>query len=511
MIYPDFDDPLRQAMRREVELLFDTIVREDRSITELLTADYTFVNERLAALRHPECLRQPVPAYHARPPTSPSGLLGKGAFLTTSSKPERTSPGDARQVGHGEHARHEPPIRRRTCRRCPPRAADARERAEPTMRQKMRTTGCVPTARQCHVLMDPIGFALEPFDGIGLLAASRRDSRSTPPATFDNTKVDGPVELREWLAASTGPVRDRGHREADDYALGRGLEPRHAARAQAIARDCRERGSRFSALVLGIVNSAVPHEYEGPGWRHPVGSTGTGSAEPKSRTGGEADHVHHEEAHPPADVPAGRRCNAGAAAARCHGSGEHPLGADRGRTQEPLRRHLLSRTAAPGYWEPEGTRSRRSCRTSWSRSKNSRTDGGDEGLWSQSAEPPEGTTGSDHWVAAAFLTAIKPKKTAGSDATVGSPTIDQRIARRSVRTRCCRRCSSACEDPNSSSSNCGEGYSCAYTNSISWVGLPTPHDEPCMRTSPLPMELNPQVVFERLFGSGATPEFARSG
>jgi hypothetical protein len=64
----------------------------------------------------------------------------------------------------------------------------------------------------------------------------------------------------------------------------------------------------------------------------------------------------------------------------------------------------------------------------------------------------------------------------------------------------------AVEDPNSSSSNCGEGYSCSYTNSISWVELPTPENEPAPRTSPLPMELNPQVVFERLFGSGATPE-----
>jgi len=64
----------------------------------------------------------------------------------------------------------------------------------------------------------------------------------------------------------------------------------------------------------------------------------------------------------------------------------------------------------------------------------------------------------------------------------------------------------ACEDPNSSSSNCGEGYSCSYTNSISWVDLPTPENETVPRTSPLPMELNPQVVFERLFGSGSTPE-----
>ena len=128
------------------------------------------------------------------------------------------------------------------------------------------------------------------------------------------------------------------------------------------------------------------------------------------------------------------------------------------------------------------------------------------GIWSKSAEPPEGTTGSDHWVAAAFLTGIKPRKTAGSDATVGSPTIDQIIARKIGQETLLPSLQLAVEDPNSSSSNCGEGYSCSYTNSISWIDLPTPANEPMERTSPLPMELNPQVVFERLFGSGATPE-----
>jgi len=128
------------------------------------------------------------------------------------------------------------------------------------------------------------------------------------------------------------------------------------------------------------------------------------------------------------------------------------------------------------------------------------------GLWAKSAEPPEGTTGSDHWVAAAYLTGIKPRKTAAADATVGSPTIDQIIAQKIGADTLLPSLQLSVEDPNSSSSNCGEGYSCSYTNSISWVGLPTPSTEPLMRTAPLPMELNPQVVFERLFGGGGTPE-----
>jgi hypothetical protein len=117
------------------------------------------------------------------------------------------------------------------------------------------------------------------------------------------------------------------------------------------------------------------------------------------------------------------------------------------------------------------------------------------GLHSRSAEPPPGVTGADHWVAAAFLCANKPKKTAGADVYAGT-TIDQIIAQRIGRDTLMPSMQLAVEDPGANSSNCGEGYSCTYTNTISWA---TP-------TSPLPMELNPQVVFERMFGDGSTVE-----
>ena len=128
------------------------------------------------------------------------------------------------------------------------------------------------------------------------------------------------------------------------------------------------------------------------------------------------------------------------------------------------------------------------------------------GLWSESAEPPAGTTGSDHWVAAAYLAGFKPRKTTGSDSTVFSATIDQQIALKVGQDSLMPSLQLAVEDPGTNSSSCGEGYSCAYTNSISWVELPKQPLETEIRTKPLPMELNPQVVFERLFGSGATPE-----
>jgi len=115
------------------------------------------------------------------------------------------------------------------------------------------------------------------------------------------------------------------------------------------------------------------------------------------------------------------------------------------------------------------------------------------GLWSQSAEPPPGTTGADHWVAAAFMCANKPKKTTGADIYDGT-TIDQMIAQKIGQESLIPSLQFALEDPGANSSNCGEGYSCAYTNSISWTSP----------TQPLPMELDPQVAFERLFGAGGS-------
>lgn len=117
------------------------------------------------------------------------------------------------------------------------------------------------------------------------------------------------------------------------------------------------------------------------------------------------------------------------------------------------------------------------------------------GLHATSSEPPPGETGADHWVAAAFLCAEKPKKTAGADVRAGH-TIDQIIAAKIGRETLLPSLEISVEDPGSGSSNCGEGYSCVYTNTISWASPSTP----------LPMELNPQVVFERMFGSGSSPQ-----
>src|SRR5438128_7119938 len=151
---------------------------------------------------------------------------------------------------------------------------------------------------------------------------------------------------------------------------------------------------------------------------------------------------------------------------------------------------------APGYWVPNKVGANPDFPFNWKPLEPYR----DQvtilsGLHSRSAEPPPGVTGADHWVAAAFLCANKPKKTAGADVYAGT-TIDQMIAEKIGQDNLMPSMQLAVEDPGANSSNCGEGYSCTYTNTISWSSP----------TQPLPMELNPQVVFERMFGDGSTVE-----
>src|SRR5205823_1637559 len=151
---------------------------------------------------------------------------------------------------------------------------------------------------------------------------------------------------------------------------------------------------------------------------------------------------------------------------------------------------------APGYWVPEKVGDNPDFPFNWKPLEPFR----DHvtilsGLHSRSAEPPPGATGADHWVAAAFLCANKPRKTAGADIYAGT-TIDQMIANKIGQDNLLPSMQFNVEDPGPASNNCGEGYSCTYTNTISWA---TP-------TQPLPMELNPQVVFERMFGDGSTVE-----
>jgi mono/diheme cytochrome c family protein len=258
LIYPDFDDPLRQAMRREVELIFDTIVREDRDIRELLHADYTFVNERLA--KH-YGIKNIYGSQFRRITLGPDmearrGLIGKGAFLVTTSKPERTSPVTRGKWIMTNVLGMSPPDPPADVPPLPPRPADPNA-AVPTMREKMMSHRVRPDCTQCHRLMDPIGFALENFDAIGLWRTQDEGKPIDPSdQMFDNNKVAGPAELRNWLMANYGDLFVTVTTEKLlTYALGRGVEHRDMPLVRQVARGALTSNGRFSALVLGIVKS----------------------------------------------------------------------------------------------------------------------------------------------------------------------------------------------------------------------------------------------------------------
>jgi mono/diheme cytochrome c family protein len=252
-LFPDFDDNLRQSFRRETEMLFESIIREDRSVVDLLTADYSFINERLA--RHygiPD-----VYGSHFRRVTitdpARRGLLGQGSILSVTSHAERTSP-----VLRGKWILENilgtavPPP--------PPDVPPLKERAEGekprTMREQMVEHRVNPTCASCHKVMDPIGFALENFDAVG--AWRSRDADENVDASgelVDGTKVNGVVELRDALLRDpelfVGTVTEK----MLTYALGRGIDYRDMPAVRKIVRDAARDSYRFSAIVMGIVRS----------------------------------------------------------------------------------------------------------------------------------------------------------------------------------------------------------------------------------------------------------------
>jgi hypothetical protein len=259
MLYPDFDDPLRQAMRREVELIFDNIVREDRPITELLTADYTFVNERLA--KHygiPNIYGSQFRRVTLGPDMDVrKGLTGKGALLVTTAKPDRTSPVTRGKWIMTNILGMKPPDPPPNVPPLPARMTDSTGNTkQPSMRQKMLDHRVRSDCIQCHSMMDPIGFALENFDAI---ASWRMQDEGNPidatSTMFDGTKVDGPAGVRNWLVKYSDQFAEVAVEKLLTYALGRGVEYQDMPLVRSISRDAAKNGNKFSALVLGVVKS----------------------------------------------------------------------------------------------------------------------------------------------------------------------------------------------------------------------------------------------------------------
>jgi mono/diheme cytochrome c family protein len=255
-LFPDFDDNLRQAFRREAELFFASILRENRSMLDLMNADYTFVNERLA--RHYgidgvfgssfQRVSLNDPARH--------GLLGKGAILLATSHPTTTSP-----VLRGkwvlENIIGTPPP-------APPADLDTALKEDPpgsaprTMREQMERHRTNPVCASCHHTMDPIGFALENFDVVGKWRTQDRAGLQldTSDVLADGTAITGVVSLRQALVKRRDVFAQVLTEKLLIYALGRGLTPDDMPIVRKIVRDAGQQGYRLTAVLDGIVESA---------------------------------------------------------------------------------------------------------------------------------------------------------------------------------------------------------------------------------------------------------------
>jgi hypothetical protein len=254
-VFPDFDDNLRQSAIRETELLFETIVREDRPLTELLTADYTFMNERLAKHYgvpgiYGDQLRRVALTDERR-----YGLLGHASVLTLSSYPNRTSP-----VSRGNYVLTnilgtpppEPPPDVPTL---PENTAE-----KLSMRARMERHRADPVCASCHQLMDPIGLVLESFDGIGRWRTEDNGEAVTGYGSpihvlRDFGPIGGPVDLRNAIVSQPERFARTATEKLMTYALGRQLTASDMPTARAIVRRAAEDDYRFSSLVLGLVTS----------------------------------------------------------------------------------------------------------------------------------------------------------------------------------------------------------------------------------------------------------------
>ena len=249
--FPDFDENLRTALAKETDLFFESMLRDNRSLLDLLRADYTFLNERLA--RH-----YGIPGIHGSEfrrvtltAEERKGLLGKGSLLTVTSYPNRTSP-TLRGKFILENLLGSPPPPP------PPDVPSLKEDADVsrmTMRQRMELHRASPVCSSCHSRMDPIGFALESFDGLGRWRAGVDSSGVLP----DGTRIDGPVGLRNVLLDKKDQFVTTVTERLLTYALGRGVEAFDMPAVRTIVRDAAPREYRWSSIVTGIVNS-VPFQ-----------------------------------------------------------------------------------------------------------------------------------------------------------------------------------------------------------------------------------------------------------
>jgi mono/diheme cytochrome c family protein len=253
LLFPDFDDNLRRAFRRETELLVGSVLREDRPVIDLIDADYTFVNDRLGA-------HYGIPNVYgshfrrvALTDDSRRGLLGQGSILTVTSYPNRTSP-----VLRGkfilENLMGTPPPAP------PPDVPDLEEnapgQAARSLRERLEEHRANPTCASCHAVMDPLGLALENFDAIGGFRTMEPGGQVDASGQLaDGTPVEGPATLREALLERPGQFATTLTEKLLTYALGRGLEHSDMPVVRSIVARAADDDYRMSSIMMGIIGS----------------------------------------------------------------------------------------------------------------------------------------------------------------------------------------------------------------------------------------------------------------
>jgi hypothetical protein len=254
-LFPDFDDNLRQSMRQETEMFFESVVKEDRSVIDLLGADYTYLNERLA--RHYGIPN--VRGSHFRKVTLSNdsqrgGLLGQGSILTVTSYANRTSPVlRGKWVLENILGTPPPPPPGNV----PPLGEDNPVEKARTMRERMVQHRSNPACSGCHQLMDPIGLSVENFDAVGRWRTRGEGDEAIDAAGAlpSGTAFQGMEGLKKALLAQPESFANTVTEKLLTYALGRGIDAYDAPAVRAILRDANAKNYRFSSLVLGVVKS----------------------------------------------------------------------------------------------------------------------------------------------------------------------------------------------------------------------------------------------------------------
>jgi Protein of unknown function (DUF1592)/Protein of unknown function (DUF1588)/Protein of unknown function (DUF1587)/Protein of unknown function (DUF1595)/Protein of unknown function (DUF1585) len=256
-LFPEFSRNLAQSMTRETKLLFKSIMREDRSVTDLLTADYTFVDEVLA--KHYGIPHIQGSAFRRVPVTDPNriGLLGHGSILTLTSLANRTSP-----VLRGKYVMEvllgvAPPAPPASV---PPLMENVENEKALPVRERLAEHRRNPACAGCHNMMDPIGLSLENFNAIGLWRAHDSGSPVDPSGQlYDATRLDGPVSLRKAILNRADSFVRSFTESLLTYGLGRLIDYRDMPAVRSIERNAAKNDDRFSAFILGVVKS-VPFQ-----------------------------------------------------------------------------------------------------------------------------------------------------------------------------------------------------------------------------------------------------------